>query len=253
MKRGSNIILVAALAFAGLSVAPVSAQGVLGKIVSIDSGKAGNDSLVNVGLGGGSGSNSGNVLDLNVGGGGNSNSLASANVSLGGPKGLVDVEAGLLGDNVTADVNVGGPGGLLDVDIGVGGPGTPGIPGIPGGPGVPGGPGGTLVGSLGDLQLDCSALDGQQVLQLATQSDASNSAIAGWQRASNVQIVPVALCPQARTQVAQVLRSSGKIRVLQNAAAGDVLISASLSRTNHDAGDVFAVQRKGSMLIVYVI
>jgi len=67
-----------------------------------------------------------------------------------------------------------------------------------------------------------------------------------------VQIVPLKLCPQARAQVAQIFNASGKVRDVQRAAAGDALITASLSRTRYDAGDVFAVQASGGNLVVYV-
>ena len=60
------------------------------------------------------------------------------------------------------------------------------------------------------------------------------------------------LCPAARAQVSQILRGSPKINALQGAVAADMLISASLSRTSYDANDVFAVQRNGGALTVYV-
>ena len=60
------------------------------------------------------------------------------------------------------------------------------------------------------------------------------------------------LCPAARSQVSKILNQSPKINALKGAVAADYLISASLSRTRYDANDVFAVQRNGGALTVYV-
>ena len=67
-----------------------------------------------------------------------------------------------------------------------------------------------------------------------------------------MQVVPVKLCAQARSQVAKIFRASGKINQLQSAAASDALISASLSRTRYDLNDIFAVQASAGRLMVYV-
>ena len=104
----------------------------------------------------------------------------------------------------------------------------------------------------GGVAVNCSLAEGQQVLQLAAQGEVSRSAISGWQRAANVQILPVQLCPQTRQQVASILSASGKINALQSAVASDMLIAASLNRSRYDARDVFAVSRQGGQLQVYV-
>jgi hypothetical protein len=91
--------------------------------------------------------------------------------------------------------------------------------------------------------------DGRKVLQLAAQGKVNTRS---WARASNVQVVPVRLCPAARNQVAQIFGASSKVQQLQNAAASDALIAASLGRTKYDVNDVFAVQSSGGRLMVYV-
>jgi hypothetical protein len=255
----------------------VSAAGLLGGVldggsgsggaVSIDGGSAGNDSLVNIGLGSDS-SNPDNILDLNLGGGTGGQGNIDANVSGGNGQGgllnnggvlgtgLLDGDddggvlgSGILGSNITVGLNLGGLG--LDLTI-------PGIDDLLGGGGGNGGNGGdgangngrTRVGSLDNsLQVNCSVNDGRQVLQLASQGKVNP---ASWTRAANVRIVPIRLCPQARSQVAQIFRASGKIQQLQSAAAGDALIVASLSRSRHDVGDVFAIEASGGNLTVYV-
>lgn len=244
-----------------LPIAGASAGGLLGGnggLLSVNGGEASNDSVVNVGLGSGGG-NDGNLLDVNIGG---SDPLATANVSTGGGNGGgglldgglaadLDVDLGRLG--VDADIGIG-----IGIGGGNGGPGGPGGPGNPGGPGAPGGNGGLggLGGSgyaaLGNGGVTCSLSEGRQVLQVAASVAVTQSAISAWKRAANVRIVPVVLCASARAQVARVLGSSGKIRVLQNAVAADVLLSAALNRTRYDAGDVYAVERNGSQITVYV-
>ena len=98
----------------------------------------------------------------------------------------------------------------------------------------------------------CVGADGRQVLQIAGRQRVTNSAISGWQRASNVQVVPIRLCPNVKRQVAAALSGSSKVNMLRRAANADALINASLNRTRYNAGDVFAVQRSGSQLTVFV-
>jgi len=254
-----TIVIVAGLMMStSMLAAPVTAAGLLGNtlggVADVKSGPAGSDSLVNVGLGGGNG----NIADVKLGG--STGLSGSANVSSNG--GLdAEIDVGLGGLGVSGDVDI-GDGLGVDIDVGLGGGGNggnggPGGPSGPGGPGLPGGNGGMgdplRYANIGDsLTAQCSLGDGRQILQLAASAKVSTSIIAGWQRAANVQIVPMRLCPAARAQVSQILRGSPKINALQGAVAADMLISASLSRTSYDANDVFAVQRNGGALTVYV-
>lgn len=221
-----------------MAIGPVQAAGLLGGLLNgdsgvadVQSGPAGSSSLVNVGLGNG-GSNSGNILDVKLGG---NQELLSGGVSLGSGSSGTSLSAGL-GLNLDGlDLGLGGTGGN-----GGSGGGTVILVGTGGGGGGFGSPG------------QCSLDMGQQVLQLAANGKVSRSVIAGWQQAANVQVVPVKLCATTRQQVARILGASSKVQLLQGAAAADVLISASLSRTRYDAGDVFAIERRGDSLTVYV-
>lgn len=273
MKLKSTTFVTALVLAAGLSTAPAFAAGLLGGLLgsgdsgggllSVQGGSAGTNSTANVGLG--SDSNSPNNIadvdlrfaDANVSGGNGQGGLLNNGGLLG--TGLLDGDddggvlgSGILGSNLTAGVNLGGlsldltvPG--LDDLLGGGGNGGGGN-----GPGNGNGNGGgrTLVGSLDNgFEVSCSLGDGRHVLELAS-NVALNPRL--WSRASNVQIVPIRLCPEARGQVAQIFNASGKIRQLQNAVAADALIVASLSRSRYDIGDVFAVEARGGSLTVYV-
>lgn len=247
-----------------------------GNTLDVDSGPAGSDAFANAGIGNGGGAND-NIADVKLGRG---DPAASATVKGGlfGNGGLLGTGlgaggSGLGGQNgLTAGLNLGGLGlgGLtggndLTLNIGgggAGGSGGSGGTGGTGGPGpgvvVPGGGGGGLAGGgsrvadLGNSGAACSLPEGRQVLQTAANAKVSNSAIARWQRAYNVQVVPVKLCASTRSQVAKILNQSGKINMLQNAAASDALISTSLSRSRYDANDVFAVESHNGQLVVYV-
>lgn len=205
----------------------------VGDVATIGGGPAGDGSLVNLGLGNGGGNNR-NIVELKLGKGGK---LGGVNVG------------GSLGSNLTVGLDLAGLG--LDLTV----PGLDDILGAGnGGSGGNGGNGTVRVGSLdgAGFGVNCSVNDGRKVLQLATKAKLTRQTIAGWQRAANVRIVPVKLCPQARAQVAKIFKASKKINMLQHAVTADTLISASLGRSRHDAGDVFAVDRQGSELTVYV-
>lgn len=273
MNIKSTALVAALVIAANLGAPSTHAAGLLdgllgggsgsgGGLLSVDSGSAGSSSTVNVGLGSDS-SNPDNIADVNLG---NANVNVSGGNGQGGllnnggllGTGLLDGDddggvlgSGILGSNLTAGINLGG----LSLDLTV-----PGLEDLLGGGDNGGnGPGNgngnsntggrTLVGSLGEFQVNCSLDDGRRVLQLASQASVNPRS---WNSAANVQIVPIRLCPQARGQVAQIFRASGKIQQLQSAVAGDALIVASLNRTRYDINDVFAVEARGGSLTVYV-
>lgn len=247
--------------------------------VGIGPGGGNNNNIADVKIGNGGtggllGGNGGTLAGLNVTGGNGQGGLLNSGGLLG--TGLLDGDddggllgSGILGSNLTAGLNLGGLG--LDLTVpglgdllgggnggggnggggnGGGGNGGNGGAGGNGGIGAGGAGGRVLVGSIdGSYQVNCSVNDGRKVLQLASQAKVNPGS---WQRAANVQVIPIKLCPAARNQVAQIFNASGKIMQLQRAAAGDMLITASLSRTRYDVNDVFAVQASGGRLVVYV-
>lgn len=247
MRSNMSAFLTTAVLVVGFGIAPASAAGVLGGVlggggsggglVTVEEGAAGNDSLVNVGIGGGNN----NVLDINLGA---NDPLANANVSAG----LTD--SGLVA-STSVTLDLGGLGLDLDIDIGIPGPG--GLGG-PRGAGGAGGGGYVLVGSLGggSFVIKCSVNDTRNLLQVAANGKISNAEIKSWARATGVQIVPIKLCPSAKHQVAQIFARSSKVNTLQGAVVNDVLIMATLSRSGYGASDVVAVQRRNTQLIVYV-
>ncbi len=268
----SNILAVLATftVVAGMSVAPVSAGGLLGGLTETVGGVVGGVTETVGGVvggvtgdgGGGGGTNVGGLLSLNdddndalvnldVGGGNNvlnaavgqgNNPLVNANVS----------STGLL-SSTTVSLDLAGLGLDLTIDLGILDPGGPGGPNGPGGPGGPGRP--VLVGSLGGgntFVINCTVNNTRQLLQVAAAGKISGAEIKAWMRAANVQVVPIKLCPAAKKQVAALLAKSQKINLLRRAVMSDALITASLGRTSYDANDVVAVQRKGGQLVVYV-
>lgn len=159
---------------------------------------------------------------------------------------LADVRlGGLVGSN-SVTLNLGGLG--LDLDIVLGLPN-------PNNPNSPGGRNPILVGSLGGgntFVVTCAVDNARTLLEVAAQGKVTASEIKAWQRAANVQVIPIALCPDAKAIIAQLLGKSQKIQLLQRAVTMDNLIMASLGRTKYDAGDVVAVQRRSGQLVVYV-
>jgi hypothetical protein len=249
MKLFTTTVLSAALIAATFT--PVQAQSLLGIIggkddkalVTIGSGDAGTSGLVNLGLGG-----QNQVLDANVGNG----SIGSATVGSGGSSGVLDADVRLLNNNARVGVGVGGDR-LVDVDVGIGNPGNGNGGGNGPGPGP--GPGngngngsGIGVGSTGSGGASCVGISNRELERLlgGTRLDGS------WNRASNVQIRPVQLCPEQRSWLAAALSSTNLGPGLRSAVSSDALLAASLSRTSYSPDRVFAVQQRGSELTVYV-
>ncbi len=244
MNFDKTTILALAFSSVFLLTPTANAQGLLGilgggdsnsDLISLDSGPAGNDSLVNVGLGGGNG----NVADVNLLGGGTGSGV-NANVSTGG--------GGLLGGG-GLQVNLGlGP---ADINLDLLGDGSGDGTGGGGGdnPGT-GGPGVfASTGNGGSTSAQCLGEDPTYVLGLF---NATQINLAAWARASNVTIVPVQLCPTDRVHVAELINGTGKGVQLQAAVASDALIATSLGRSSYGINRVAAVQRRGSQIFVYV-
>lgn len=279
MRHRNMFIAIASSVLLGLTAAqPAHAQllkGVVGSggddkaLVDVKVGTS-DKKLVDVKVGGSSsGSSGGNVVDATVGG--SSGPSASVNVSSSSDDGTsATVATDALG-GAEGSLTLLGPDGLVtggidavgvEVDLGIdaglvpGGPGVPGAPGSSGDPGASGASGGTFgiggpsgFASLSPADLACMGPDAARLLQIAQQS----APVEQWQRASNVRIVRIDVCPEARNKLLSAMRSSGLGSILWSAAARDTLIAASLSRTSYGAENVLAVQQTGNELTVYVI
>lgn len=236
---------------AGIS-APVQAQNLLGIIggsgeealITLGSGDASNSGLVNVGLGG-----ENQVLDAQIGG---SSNVANARVGSGGGS-VLDADIGLFNGAVGVGATVGG-GSLANIGVTIGGGaggGNPGNPGNGGGNGGGVGNGGVapnLSASANGNAPACAGTSPREVERLIQGTQIGGS----WQRASNVEIRRVELCPEMRSWLGAALTSSGLGSSLRSAIQNDSLLSASLDRSSYNAGRVFAVHQRGNQLTVFV-
>ncbi|RYG57741.1 MAG: hypothetical protein EON56_01755 [Alphaproteobacteria bacterium] len=259
MKRYSLSFLPLVL-LAGVSV-PAQAQNLLGIIggsgeealITLGSGDASDSGLVNLGLGGDN-----QVLDLNVGGesnianaqvGSGRGSVLDANANLLG--GAADVGA-TVGGNSLLNANVGLLNGAVGVNANVGGNGNGNGPGAGNGNGNGAGNNGALrvfsAEDGGNTAPSCSGTSPRQVQRLIEGTEIGGD----WQRASNVEISRVDLCPEMQTWLAAALTNSGLGSSLRSAISNDSLLSASLDRSTYSANRVFAVQRRGNQLTVFV-
>ena len=262
-----NKRLVAMLLLATCFTTAASAASILGSgLLGVNNGNAGHDSVVNVGVGSDGPSSAGNIVDLNLLGGGNS-STGNINVSSGGSGGstggLIDGDIDLLGGNgnvVSADIDLNGDdviglnvgsgsngGGIgvcvdifgdCDTPAGNGG-GTPGTPGTTPGNGI------NVADLSNGLDAACFAPDDRRALTLVAMGFNPGA----WMRATNVTVITVRPCPELRSRIAAAIARGGLRQAVQN----DARISASLSRSHRDGGDVLAVVQKGTTVNVFVL
>lgn len=246
MKR--KLLSILPLVFIASVSAPAQAQNLLGIIggsgeealVTIGSGDASNSGLVNVGLGGDQ------VLDAQIGG---SSNIASATVGSGGGN-LLDADVGLLNGTLGVGATVGG-GNLANVGVTIGGGGGGGtVPGNNGGNGVVNGRGVPVLSASGNgnAAAACSGTSPRQVERLIQGTQIGGS----WQRASNVEIQRVDMCPEMQTWLAASLANSGLGNSLRSAINSDSLLSASIDRSSYNSNRVFAVHQRGNQLTVFV-
>ncbi len=233
----------AAVLLTTIGVSSVSAIDLLGLATVNEENKSG---VLDVEIGGSS------ALSADVLSGSSGSPAASATVSTDNGLG-VDAQ---IGSSVNANARIGGSDRLVDVNVGIGGgnggsngnnPGNNGANGNSGnGNGVANvGRGGGSSGSSSGAA--CIGNDPNAALNLF-QSTTFN----GWQRASNIEIVPLQLCASDRNRVAEVLSGQQNYGRLQSAVQGDSLISAALNRSSYGPERVLGVDRSGSKLIVYV-
>lgn len=273
MKR--KLLSILPLVFIASVSAPAQAQNLLGIIggsgeealITLGSGDASNSGLVNVGLGG-----ENQLVDAQIGGtsnianaavGSGSGSTLNANANLlggaatvgakvGGGR-LVDANVGLLNGAVGVGATVGG-GNLANIGVNIGGGGAPGNGGNPGGGGNGVGNGGKGLlssasgSSSGNLPACTGSTSPRDVQRLIQSTQIGGS----WQRASEVEIQRVDMCPEMQAWLASALTSSGLGNSLRSAINGDSLLNASISRSAYNSNRVFAVQQRGSQLTVFV-
>lgn len=250
MKR--TVLSFLPLVFIASVSAPAQAQNLLGIIggsgeealITLGSGDASNSGLVNVGLGGES-----QLLDAQIGGG---SDIANATVGSGGSS-LLDADVGLLNGAVGVGATVGGSS-LANIGVSIGGGG---VPGNGGNPGNGGGNGGGVGNGGGAPVFSASNGGGAPVCVGTSPGDVQrliqDTQIGGsWQRASNVEIRRVDMCPEMQTWLAAALTNSGLGNSLRSAINSDSLLSASIDRSSYNSNRVFAVQQRGNQLTVFV-
>ncbi|MGB3027515.1 hypothetical protein, partial [Paradevosia shaoguanensis] len=98
----------------------------------------------------------------------------------------------------------------------------------------------------------CTNANGAQVLQLVAGSKYSNRMVNGWSQATNIEVVPLKVCASARSSLAAAAASNQTFGLMQQAVAGDPLISTSLNRAKSNAGRVLGVNQAGKTVTVYV-
>ncbi|UJW86856.1 hypothetical protein IM737_06300 [Devosia sp. SL43] len=116
---------------------------------------------------------------------------------------------------------------------------------------MPGGPtiSGVLFGGNGGGTVPvCDSGSANDVVRLIQNTKAN----ASWVQASGVQVQRVDLCPEVKVWLAAQLQGSALGNALRSAVQSDALLSASLSRTSYGPDRVFAINKRGAQLIVYV-
>jgi hypothetical protein len=257
-----------------------------GGSTSTSSGSTGITGVATASLSNSSSGTQGNVTALGGGGsttniglhsilGGDSNlgvTLPGSGSSSGGLiGGLTNTVNGITGDGGTLDTTLqnvglsgdsgglggllGGSGGLLGSDnpTGPSGPTGPNGPSGPNGPGRPGGPGvNSWYPNLADLGAACRNVDIRGIAAIMQGGHYSRGTLSQWRHAANVQVVPIKMCAALRRDIHNVAARNGNMQMVQQLAAADPLVSASLDRTRYGAGNVLGVGQANGTLTVYV-
>jgi hypothetical protein len=193
-------------------------------------------------------------------------------------------------DLLGGDSGVGGVGGVGDTDVtldlfgpGTGGDGSGGTGGtgggggndptetgsIPddgtggGGTGAGGGGAGTGKAALPPTRVastaaanvgtggNCFSPDNGQIAHLIARGNYDASVTAKWQGAANISLVPVTLCPDARSRLEAAINADANLGQMQAAVAMNSAISSEIA-PQYQADDVLAVDQSGQELTVYV-
>jgi hypothetical protein len=215
---------------------------------------------------GGGGSN----LNLDLGGilGGSSNlgvDLPGSGTGLDGPLGgVANTVNGVTGDDGTVDTllssaglsgNTDGLGGLLGGDgglLGTNGDGN-GVGDTGGlGDGRDGHAGIIRYPTLAELGASCRNADIRGIAAVMQRGHYNKHTLYRWRHAANIQVVPLKTCAALRRGIRKAVAQDGNIQMVQQLAAADPLVSASLERTRYRANNVLGVGESHGTLTVYV-
>jgi hypothetical protein len=217
------------------------------------SGTAAGDTSASASIGGlglGDGAAGGDLLDLF----GSSNSTeTSGTIQLGGLG--TDELLNLFGPGSGSGAGAGaGSGAGAAGGSGSGAGGGMAVPSEPAHPGFVGGIGtGVQVADLGKAPAKaCFVPDETQVSTLLNRHSYADAS-PNWAGISEVQIVEIGVCPDAKLRIAEAASANANYFALKGFVSGQDAIRASLLKSGHAIGDVVAVDQNGSKLIVYVI
>lgn len=97
----------------------------------------------------------------------------------------------------------------------------------------------------------CFSPDEQQIDNLRGRATYDGAVIASWKTASNISIVPIKLCPDARARLSAEIDADANIQYMQAAVAADARLNSALDPP-YDPEDVLAVDQAGDELTIYV-
>jgi hypothetical protein len=245
----SNSVGVPGVATASLSS---TSGGTQGHVTALGGG----GNTLNVGLGGLLGGNSNLGVTLPGSGTGLDGTLSGvANTvnGLTGNGGTVDTllsSTGLTGDNGGLGGLLGGNGGLLGTSGGDNGSGANNGTNPRNGPGSRRGimeyPGFAALGAA------CRNADLNGVVAVMQGGHYNKHTLYRWRHAANIQVVPLKTCAALRRDIRKAVARNGNLQMVQQLAAADPLVSASLDRTHYRAGNVLGVGQANGTLTVYV-
>jgi hypothetical protein len=238
----------------GVATASVSSTsgGTQGSVTALGGG--GNQ--LNVGLGGVLGGNSNLGVTLPGSGTGLDGTLSCVANTVngvtgnGGTVGTLLSSTGLSGSDGGLGGVVGGNGGLLGTNGGDNGAGpadaTAALDGSGGRRGMMAYPGFAALGAA------CRNADLRGVVAAMRGGHYDRHTLYRWRHAANIQVVPLKTCAALRRDIRKTVARSGNLQMVQQLAAADPLVSASLGRTHYRADDVLGVGQANGMLTVYV-
>lgn len=98
----------------------------------------------------------------------------------------------------------------------------------------------------------CFTPNDEQINHLVSSKSYSGDSVATWRTAGAVTLVPVRLCPEARTRVSEVTYGNANMAAMRAGIAASPAIQGKLQGTGLDSEDVLAVGAKDGQVVVYV-